>query len=178
VRGLRRAHAEVPGATVSDAWGLGWALWNRRGHEAFGWAGFTQGHRAYLRCFPAQDAAMVLLTNGAGPLFGPPGGSALFDALLGDVLESLGVPPLREPHRPPGHALAALVGDYGPLTLRAGTHDTLVLDAAAFGQPEPLALERVGGDAFVVRGNPPGAIPVAVDDDLLYLGPFAMPRND
>ena len=177
VRVLRRAHAEVPGATVSDAWGLGWALWQRGEHQAFGWAGFTEGHRAYLRCFPVQDAALVLLTNSAGPLFGPPGGSALFDALLGDVLDALGVPPLPEPDRPPGHELAALVGDYGPLTLSAGTHETLVLDAAAFGQSEPLTLRRLGGDTFVVHGDPPGGMPIAVDESLLYIGPFAVPRN-
>jgi hypothetical protein len=61
--------------------------------------------------------------------------------------------------------------------LSAGTHETLVLDAAAFGQPEPLTLRRLGGDTFVVHGDPPGGMPIAVDGSLLYIGPFAMPRN-
>ena len=47
------------------------------------------------------------------------------------------------------------------------------MDAGAFGAPEPLTLRRVGGDSFVVDGKPP----VAVDDLLLYLGPFAVPCN-
>ena len=94
VRELRRPHAAVPGATISDAWGLGWALWDRGDHHAFGWAGFTGGHRAYLRCFPTEDAALVVLANSAGPLFGPPGGSALFDDLLPELLAMLGVPAL------------------------------------------------------------------------------------
>ena len=177
VRELRRPHADVPGATVADAWGLGWALWDRGEHRAFGWAGYTGGHRAYLRCFPDQDAAVVLLANSAGPLFGPPGGSALFDALLADVLDVLGVPPLGPPRRPAGRDDAALVGDYGPLTLRVGADGTLALDAVAFGEPDPLVLHRAGGDTFVVKGDPPGGMTIAVGDGLLYIGPFAVPRN-
>jgi CubicO group peptidase (beta-lactamase class C family) len=177
VRELRRPHATIPGATVADAWGLGWSLWDRGDHRAFGWAGFTGGHRAYLRCFPDQDAALVLLANSAGPLFGPPGGSALLDALLPDLLELLGVPALREPERPDGHDVDVLAGGYGPLSLTAGGVDVLTLDAGAFGAPEPLTLRRVGGDTFVVDGDLPGGMPVAVDDGLLYLGPFAVPRN-
>lgn len=178
VRALRRPHAVVPGATVADAWGLGWALWDRGDHRAFGWAGYTGGHRAYLRCFPAQDAAVVLLANSAGPLFGPPGGSALFDALLAEVLQVLEVPSPAPPARAPGQPVWALTGHYGPLNLRAADDGTLALDAAAFGEPEPLVLRRVSGDAFVVDGNAPGGMTVAVDDGLLYLGPFALPRND
>lgn len=177
VRELRRPHAVIPGATVADGWGLGWALWDRGEHRAFGWAGFTGGHRAYLRCFPDHDAAVVLLANGAGPLFGPPGGSALFDALLPEVLELLGVPPLVEPERVGGHEVAVLAGEYGPVRLTASDDDSLVLDAAAFGESQPLTLRRVGGDTFAVDGNPPGGMPVAVDGDLLYLGPFALPRS-
>jgi hypothetical protein len=120
---------------------------------------------------------MVVLANSAGPLFGPPGGSALFDALLPDVLEVLGVPPLHSPRRSAGRQDAALVGSYGPLTLSQGANETLILDAAAFGSPQPLTLRRVGGDAFVVDGDPLGSMTIAVDDDLLYVGPFAVPRN-
>ncbi|MCX6399322.1 MAG: serine hydrolase [Propionibacteriales bacterium] len=177
VREMRRPHAPVPAATVSDSWGLGWALWDRAEHRAFGWAGYTGGHRAYLRCFPEQDAAVVLLANSAGPLFGPPGGSALFDALLPVVLDVLGAPSLEAPYRPDGRADAELVGGYGPLTLSAGEDGSMMLDAAAFGEPEPLVLHRAGGDAFELAGSPPGGMTVAVVDDLLYVGPFALPRN-
>ncbi len=177
VRELRRPHVSIPGATVADAWGLGWALWDRGDHLAFGWAGYTGGHRAYLRCFPRQDAALVVLANSAGPLFGPPGGSALFDALLPELLETLDVPPLVEPRWSEGHAAADLVGTFGPFALEPGPDHALLLDAAAFGEPEKLVLRRQGGDTFAVSGDPLGGMSVAVDDDLLYIGPFAVPRN-
>jgi CubicO group peptidase (beta-lactamase class C family) len=177
VRELRRPHVAIPGATVADAWGLGWALWDRNGHRAFGWAGYTGGHRAYLRCFPDQDAALVVLANAAGPLFGPPGGSALFDAIFPALVEVLEVPPPGEPLRSEGHEDAALTGIFGPLALTVGPKQRWLLDAAAFGAPEPLALRRLGGDAFAVDGDEPGGMTIAVDDDLLYLGPFAVPRN-
>ena len=178
VRELRRPHAVVPGATISDAWGLGWALWDRGEHTAFGWAGFTGGHRAYLRCFPTEDAAVVVLANSAGPLFGPPGGSALFDDLLPELLSMLGVPALGDAVEagPPTPA-SELAGGFGPFTLTAEGDDDLVLDAAAFGEPAPILHRRLAGDTFVADGRPPGAMPIAVADDLLYLGPFAVPRN-
>ena len=181
---LRRLAVAVPGATVADGWGLGWALWDRGAHRAFGWAGLTAGHRAYLRCFPDQDAAVVLLTNAAGPLFGPPGGSALFDALLPEALALLGVPPLPS-HVPPagsrsraaGRPTEEVAGRYGPVRLVADGPDRLVLHAEAFGQLEPVPYRRTAGDTYAVAGEPPGALALAVDADLLYLGPFALPRG-
>jgi len=117
------------------------------------------------------------LANSAGPLFGRLGGSALFDALLPEVLDVLGVPPLQAPERSAGRENAELIGSYGPLSLSAGANDTLVLDAAALGQPEPVVLRRVGGDTYVVDPDPLGSMTVAVDGDLLYMGPFALPRS-
>ena len=35
---LRSPAARLPGSTVFDAWGQGWASWHRGEHEAFGWA--------------------------------------------------------------------------------------------------------------------------------------------
>ena len=61
VLSVRTPTALLPGATVFDAWGMGWAVWDRGAHQAFGWAGYTGGHRAFLRCFPEQDAALVFL---------------------------------------------------------------------------------------------------------------------
>lgn len=177
VQELRRPHATVPGATVSDAWGLGWALWDRGGHRAFGWAGYTSGHRAYLRCFPDQDAALVVLTNAAGPLLGPPGGSAVFDAILPDLLEVLGVPPLRPPAHSPGQDVARLAGRFGPLTLTARPPDGLDLDATAFGEQHEIQLARAWGNSFVRTDERPGGMTFAIDGDLLYVGPFALPRT-
>lgn len=178
IREMQQPQVAIPGATVADAWGLGWALWDRGRHRAFGWAGYTGGHRAYLRCFPEQNAAVVLLANCAGPLFGPPGGSALFDVLLPDALELLGVPALRPAARlGAGRPAEALAGRYGPLSLLAAGPDSLVLHAEALGSSEPLELHRIGGDAFAIAGDPPGGMTIAVDADLLYLGPFAVSRN-
>jgi hypothetical protein len=120
----------------------------------------------------------VVLANSAGPLFGPPGGSALFDVLLPALLETLEVPPPGEPVRPIGRKAEDLTGTYGPLTLSQGSGQTLLLDATAFGAPEPLVLRRMSGDVFCVVGDLPGGMTIAVDEDLLYLGPFAVPRSN
>ncbi len=175
---MQQWQAAVPGHTVADGWGLGWALWRRPAHTAFGWAGFTSGHRGYLRCFPEQQAALVVLANSAGPLFQPLGGSALFDDLLPELLDALDVPALPSPdYGTATSETTELDGDYGPFGVRSDGGDALVLDAAAFGEPDPLRLLRSGGDTFEVAGHPPGAMPVAFDAGLLYLGPFAVPRN-
>jgi len=175
---VRTPTAALPGATVFDFWGLGWAVWDRGAHQAFGWAGYTGGHRAFLRCFPEQNAAVVLLANSAGPLFGPPGGSALFDALLPRLLEVLEVPPLAEPgYDSVPRTTAELSGRYGPLEVEPSGVDDVLLHAKAFGQSDPVPCTRLGGNSFNVAGNPPGSTPISFDGDLLYLGPFAMPRG-
>ena len=178
VMSVRTPTALLPGATVFDAWGMGWAVWDRGAHQAFGWAGYTGGHRAFLRCFPEQDAALVLLANSAGPLFGPPGGSALFDSLLPDLLELLAVPALGAPAYGDPTTADELAGSFGPLTVEARGPDLIELHAAPFGLVEPALCERLGGDTFNVRGSPPGSTPLAFDGgDLVYVGPFAMPRT-
>ena len=49
---------------------------------------------------------------------------------------------------------------------------------APFGLAEPTLCERLGGDTFNVQGNPPGSTPIAFDEvDLIYVGPFALPRT-
>ena len=178
VRGVRTSAAALPGATVFDSWGLGWGVWDRGDHQAYGWAGYTAGHRAYLRCFPDQDAAVVLLANSAGPLFGPPGGSAVFDSLLPRLLELLEVPPL-----PAGEyaeeptPVTELAGTFGPAVVEADGSDALRFQAEAFGMAQPVTYERLGGNSFNVLGSPPGSMPLSFDNGLLYLGPFALPRS-
>ena len=110
-------------------------------------------------------------------MFGPPGGSALFDALLPSLLEQLGVPALPEPaYLAVPVAAPGLVGQYGPIALEAVGDDTVRFDGAAFGSPGPLTCDRLGGNTFATTGRPAGAMPFAVDGDLLYVGPFAFPR--
>ena len=45
------------------------------------------------------------------------------------------------------------------------------------GSPHRSCTDGSRGDTFVADGRPPGAMPIAVADGLLYLGPFAVPRN-
>ena len=181
VEQLRAPAARLPGSTVFDAWGQGWASWHRGEHEAFGWAGLTGGHRSYLRAFPRHDAAIVVLTNCAGGLFGGPGGAALFDELLPDLLDQVGVPPLTDPDSaPPRWLPQELAGQYGPVLVTTAGPMSLRIGAQAFGAGD-LVLDRAWGDTFEVQGRPPGAMPVAfdgigVDPEWLYLGPFAVPR--
>ena len=180
VRSLRRPHAPIPAATVADAWGLGWALWDRGAHRCFGWSGFTGGHRAYLRCFPDQRAAVAVLLNGAGSLFAAPGGSAAFDAMYPTLLQLVGAPALPEAPRVRGaRPASALAGDYGPVKVRAraGDEGSLVVDATPLGEPAPLDYVRDAGDRFVVPGQPPGSLPIGFEGALLYLGPMALPRT-
>ena len=41
-----------------------------------------------------------------------------------------------------------------------------------------MTCERLGGNTFNVQGNPPGSTPISFDGgDLLYVGPFALPRT-
>ena len=136
----------------------------------------SPGHRAYLRVYPEQDAALVLLTNAAGPLLGGSGGSALFDDLLPRALGALGVPAPGAPDdgREPTPA-AALAGVYGPAAVEADG-EAITLAAPAMGIAPPVRHERVHGDTFLAAGAPPGGMAIAFDGDLLYLGPFAVPR--
>ncbi len=177
VEELRRPQVRVPGAVIADAWGLGWAIWDRGEHRAFGWFGYLPGHQTFIRCFPDQGAAVVLLTNCAGPLLGGGGGAAMFASLLPTLLEALGVPPLPRPRLPDrNRSTADLSGTYDDLVVESDGEDSLVLHAAALGEDEPALLDRAGGDTFVVR-NRMGSLDVAFDGDLLYLGPFAMSRR-
>lgn len=100
-----------------------------------------------------------------------------FAALLLDLLALLGVPPLPPPALPAtGRPASELAGAYGPATLVADGAD-LLLEAPAFGLAVPLRHVRTGGDTFVADGAPPGGMSIAVDGDLLYVGPFALPRS-
>ena len=121
-----------------------------------------------------------MLTSCAGPLLGPPGGAALFDTLLPALLVELGrcrrYGGARRTAPAPRHP--ARWGSIGPLvvTARGRTDDALLLDARAFGAPRPRGVQAgLGGDTSTTAQY--GGMPFAFDDDLLYLGPFALPRT-
>ena len=102
----------------------------------------------------------------------------MFDSVLPRLLELLDVPPLTEPaYDAAPRPTSELAGSYGPVTVDAGGPDGIQLHAQAFGQPRPVDCVRLGGNTFAMQGSPPGGMPVAFDDDLLYVGPFAVPRH-
>ena len=55
--------------------------------------------------------------------------------------------------------------------------DSPVRRETAFHAGSIATLRRLRGEAFVVEGGPPGGMTIAFDDDLVYVGPFAVPRN-
>jgi hypothetical protein len=117
------------------------------------------------------------VTNSAGPLLGGAGGSALFDHIAPLVWPALGVgaPELRL--APAGRSVEALAGSYGPLTVRAERDDTLTLQAPMMGIGEAVAHTRRGGNTFETATTSAGGMSIAFDEELLYLGPFAVPRT-
>ncbi len=64
-------------------------------------------------------------------------------------------------------ATAELAGQFGPVAVEAEGTDTLRLHAQAFGLPEPVLCDRLGGNTFDVRSDPPGSTPLSLDEDLL-----------
>ena len=185
---LRAPGARLPGGTVFDTWGHGWALWDRGAHQAFGWAGYTGGHRAYLRCFPDQDAALVVLANAAGPAASArPGGSALFDVLLPDLLEVLDVPPLPPPSEAvetPHAALPTdLAGRYGPLGVEALPSEPGRPDACSPTPPSSASRERCASCAGPAAassspGEPPGELAAGLRGRPRLPGPVRPARSD
>ena len=59
---------------------------------------------------------------------------------------------------------------------RATIPEVLLADVSFLGEADPVRLRRRGGSRFVVEGDPPGSTPVAFEDGLAYVGPFALPR--
>ena len=172
----RRWHADVPGRGFADGWALGWALWDRGPYQAFGWSGYTSGHLAFLRIFPEQDAALALLTNCAGPLLGGAGGSAVFDhvapacwRLLGvgaPVLPSGGAGARSRPWRVLRSGHGRRCGRRHAVRPRAGDGDRRARC------PHAPPRRHVRDD-----DHPLGGMSLAFDDNLLYFGPFALPRE-
>jgi CubicO group peptidase (beta-lactamase class C family) len=74
-----------------DSWCLGWAWFNWRGGQVWGWDSVVNGERSVLRIVPERKAAIVLMTNSTT-------GRAMYRSLFADLMESLfgiSVPPLR-----------------------------------------------------------------------------------
>ena len=88
---MRNGEVEVPG--TDDEWGLGWWLLHWGDADVLGHDGDTAGQRAFLRLVPAEDAAIVVLTNSTR-------GTLVADQVLAaaaDQALDLTVPGLPEP---------------------------------------------------------------------------------
>ncbi len=106
---LRTVQAETAIYTWLDSWCLGWAWFNWRGGQVWGWDSVVNGERSVLRIVPEHKAAVVLMTNSST-------GRAMYRSLFADLMESLfgiSVPPLR---------LHALPGAAGDLSRFAGVY--------------------------------------------------------
>ena len=93
---LRAVHAAVSIYAWLDSWCLGWARFDWRGAEVWGWDGLIDGERSVLRIVPERRAAVVLMTNGST-------GRAMYRSLFTDLMDSLfgiSVPPLLLDPRP------------------------------------------------------------------------------
>jgi CubicO group peptidase (beta-lactamase class C family) len=92
-----------------DSWCLGWARFNWRGGQVWGWDSVVNGERSVLRIVPEHKAAIVLMTNSSS-------GRAMYRSLFGDLMETLfgiSMPPLR---------LDASPGPAGDLSRFAGVY--------------------------------------------------------
>jgi hypothetical protein len=92
-----------------DSWCLGWAWFNWRGGQVWGWDSVVNGERSVLRIVPEHKAAVVLMTNSST-------GRAMYRSLFADLMEALfgiSVPPLR---------LDASPGAAGDLSRFAGVY--------------------------------------------------------
>jgi CubicO group peptidase (beta-lactamase class C family) len=106
---LRTVQAETAIYAWLDSWCLGWAWFNWRGGQVWGWDSVVNGERSVLRIVPEHKAAVVLMTNSST-------GRAMYRSLFADLMESLfriSVPPLR---------LDASPGAAGDLSRFAGVY--------------------------------------------------------
>jgi CubicO group peptidase (beta-lactamase class C family) len=74
-----------------DGWCLGWAWFEWKGGQVYGWDSVVNGERAVLRFVPELGAALVLMTNSNA-------GRALYRSLFSDLMQAffeIDVPPLR-----------------------------------------------------------------------------------
>ena len=179
VRGVRAPGAPMPGADGGGRLGarLG-AVGPRRAPAPSAGPGSAAATGRTCAASPTRTPRWSCWRTAPGRCSDLAGGSALFDALLPSLLEQLGVPALPEP---------AYVDDAGGRTgpgraVRAGRpgggrRRHRPLRRCGVRLARVLTCERLGGNTFTTAAALPGAMPFAVDGDLLYVGPFALPAR-
>jgi CubicO group peptidase (beta-lactamase class C family) len=153
VAAMQRPEAETADkwTVSSDAWGLGWTLYDWGGVRGFGHDGAAIGQYAYLRAFPEAGLVVALMTNGGGA-------RQLYADLFAELVAELGditmPPPFEIPDPAPREDLTPYLGRYR----REGVQITI-----ADGQAGPrISYEFIGTMAHL---SPP------IEGDLLPVGP-------
>ena len=108
--GLRAVQGDLAIHGWFDAWCLGWAWFNWKEGQVWGWDGLINGERSVLRILPQHQAAVVLLTNSSS-------GRAMYRSLFTELMPStfgITVPALRlEPTADAPRDLSPYAGVYG-----------------------------------------------------------------
>jgi len=178
---LRTVQAETAIYAWLDSWCLGWAWFNWRGGQVWGWDSVVNGERSVLRIVPEHKAAVVLMTNSST-------GRAMYRSLFADLMESLfgiSVPPLR---------LDASPGIAGDLSRFAGVYawpDRHVEVTASGGrlfikdEGDKTELRPLDERTFLVDPTDPdnptvtfGAFDASGRPQVLYIMLWGLPRLD
>jgi len=178
---LRAVQVEITINAWLDSWCLGWALFNWRGGQVWGWDSVVYGERSVLRIVPEHKAAIVLMTNSST-------GRAMYRSLFADLMESLfgiSAPPLR---------LGASQATAGDLSRFAGVYawpDRHVEVTAAGGglfikdEGDESELRPLDERAFLVDPTDPdnptvtfGAFDASGRPHVLYSMLWGLPRLD
>jgi CubicO group peptidase (beta-lactamase class C family) len=178
---LRVSHAEIQIYGWLDAWGLGWARFDWKGGQPWGWDGLIDGERSVLRIVPEQHAAVVLLTNSDS-------GRAMYRSLFAELM-----PPLFGISVPPP-SYDTSPGAAGDLSRFAGVYAWPDRKVEVTATGRGLLIKREGGErealplderTFLIDPIDPdnpcvtfGAFDAAARPRVLYLMLWGLPRVD
>ncbi|MBO0777617.1 MAG: beta-lactamase family protein, partial [Ktedonobacteraceae bacterium] len=189
---MQRREVNVPDKWTfnSDAWGLGWALYEWNGVTGFGHDGATIGQYSYLCVVPQAGVILVLLTNGGNA-------HQFYAQLFGELLDELaGVrmrPAFGPAPQPPVVDIASFIGTYkreGVVTTFTEREGKLHLvyefvdGMKDFSPPIELDLTAVSEKVFAVPGiggSSGGWMPVVFSTltdgtGCVYIGMRAAPK--
>ncbi len=150
---LREVQDEVRINGWLDAWCLGWARFDWTPRPAWGWDGLLDGQRAFLRLLPADDAALVLLTNADS-------GRAAYRTLVPRLATELFGIDVPAPHTRPMEGAAGELGRF----------------AGDYAWPDRCVSVRVAGTCLVVDDGDRVVEAPPVDDRSFLVDP-ADPDN-
>lgn len=156
VAAMQEKQVDVPDRwSLSGGWGLGWML-NDGAAAGYGHNGATLGQYAFLRVFPEQHLAAVLLTNAAG-------GGLVWQGLLADLVGLPGLP--EAPSEPPALDLSQYEGHFerlnmafditvvdGVLTVRNEAFGALALSVPPEARVQEFVLTPVDNVLFLANG--------------------------